>query len=285
MTDQPQPAAQPRPPFPERDEPVTLGGQFGKTRQAFMDLLNAHVELAKAEFSEISGFIAVLAGLAGMMLGVALVVFVMFYVGGFLFLGEWLFGSIGWGFAHGLLFGIALIVNLALAFVGASGRALTGALILALIVIAAVGLLCGSNAGYNLANGVAGGLAQPLGTPGVVALLGGIVFGALLFMLLFARLGGRNGAIGGLFLGAILGALLGWLIAGAPWTWAPAFGFAITIGLIAWPIFAAVLAIPGLDVEKRFSRLYPRQSMEAATETKEWLEEQWRSRQPKLGRR
>jgi len=277
MTDEPQ--------LPKQPERVTLGGQFGKTRQAFMDLLNAHVELAKAEFSEISGFVAMLAGLAGCMLVIAVVVLMMLYVGGFLFLGEWLFGSMGWGFAHGFLFGIGLIVNLALAFVGASGRALTAALVLALIVIFVVAFLCGSNAGYNLANGVAGGLAQPLGTPGVVALLGGIVFGAILFMLLFARIGGRKGAIGGFVLGAILGALLGWLIAGAPWTLAPAFAFAITIGLISWPIFAAVLAIPGLDLEARFSRLYPKQSIEAATETKEWLEEQWQNRQPKLGRR
>jgi hypothetical protein len=46
-----------------------------------------------------------------------------------------------------------------------------------------------------------------------------------------------------------------------------------------------VLAIPGLDVGARFGRLYPRQSIEAANETKAWLEEQWRSRQPKLGKK
>ena len=39
----------------------------------------------------------------------------LLWVGGFLFLGEWLFGSIGWGLAHGLLFGIGLIVALGLA--------------------------------------------------------------------------------------------------------------------------------------------------------------------------
>ena len=47
---------------------------------------------------------------------------VLLWVGGFLFLGEWLFGSIGWGLAHGLLFGIGLIVALALAIVGSRAR-------------------------------------------------------------------------------------------------------------------------------------------------------------------
>ena len=277
----PQPSLQPT----LDDGPTSLGGQFGRTRDSFRGLVTAHIDLFKAEMGEILDLVKVLGTLAGLMLAMALVVMVMLYVGGFLFLGEWLFGSIGWGFAHGLLFGIAVIVNLALAFVGATGRALVAALIVALVVVFVVGFLCGSNAAYNAVNGVASGLAQPLGTPGVVALLGGIVFGAILFSLLFARISGRNGAIGGFFLGVILGALLGWLIAGAPWTWQPAFGFAIVIGLIAWPILAAVFAIPGLDIEARFGRLKPQQSIDAANETREWLEEQWRKRQPKLGNR
>ena len=99
------------------------------------------------------------------------------------------------------------------------------------------------------------------------------------------RLAGVGGGIGGLVIGAILGALVGWLIAGAPWTWPPAVGFGITIGLLAWIILQVVLAAPSLDIEKRFSRLYPRQSIEAVNETRAFLEEQWRSRQPKLGKK
>jgi MFS family permease len=283
----PAPAAPPGPSAgpPSEPERLTLGGQFGKTRDSFKGLLTAHIELLKAELAEIMDLVKVLGALAGGMIGCAFVVATMLYVGGFLFLGEWLFGSIGWGFAHGVLFGIALIINLALAFIGARGRSLVAALILALIVVFVVGFLCGSNAAYNAVAGVSTGLAQPLGQPGVVAILGGVIFGVVLFTLLLGRIGGRGGAVAGFFLGAFLGALLGWLIAGAPWTWAPAFGFAITIGLISWPLFAAVLAIPGLDIEARFSRLYPRQSIEAAEETRAWMEEQWRSRQPTLGRK
>ena len=62
------------------------------------------------------GQVKVLATLRpALILALALFTATMLYVGGFLFLGEWLFGSIGWGFAHGVLFGMAIIVNLALA--------------------------------------------------------------------------------------------------------------------------------------------------------------------------
>ncbi len=87
----------------------------------------------------------------------------------------------------------------------------------------------------------------------------------------------------GLFLGAFLGAFAGWLIAGAPWTWPPAVGFAILIGLVAWPVLNVIFSFPSLDPAERFARLYPRQSIEAANETKAWLEEQWQTRRPTRG--
>jgi MFS family permease len=271
---------------PAADErPSTLLGQLGHTKDSFRRLVNAHIDLLKAEINEILAQIAVIAGLGFAALVFAFITLTMLYVGGFLFLGEWLFGSIGWGFAHGLLFGIVIMTNIVFVILGASGMRLAAAFIVALVVLFAVAVLCGSNAGYNAANGVASGLAQPLGTPGVVALLAGIVFGAILFALLLARVAGTKGAIGGLFLGAILGALLGWLIAGAPWTWQPAFGFGITVALVAWIILIIVFAVPGLDPAAKFSKLYPRQSVESFDETRAFLEEQWRSRQPKLGKK
>ena len=72
-----------------------------------MRLFQAHIELLKAEFNDILGELKVLATQAGIALGIALMTAILLWVGGFLFLGEWLFGSIGWGLAHGLLFGIA----------------------------------------------------------------------------------------------------------------------------------------------------------------------------------
>ncbi len=264
--------------------PASLGEQIGRTRSSFMRLVQAHIALLRAELDEIMGEVKVLATQAGAILAMALFTATMLYVGGFLFLGEWLFGSIGWGFAHGVLFGVAIIVNVAFMMLGARTSSLVLAFVLAAGLTVAVALLCGSNVAYNAAAGTATGLVQPLGTPGVVALLGGIVIGIVLFTLLFARAGGRNGAIAGFFLGAILGAFVGWLIAGAPWTWPPAVGFAITIGLIAWSMLAALLALPGLNPEERFAKLYPRQSIESFEETRTFLEEQWASRRPKLGK-
>ncbi len=260
-------------------------GQVGRTKNSFQKLLNAHIDLLKAEINEILSQVAVIAGQAGAILLFGLVTFSMLYVGGLLFLGEWLFGSIGWGFAHGVLLGLAIIVNVGLVIAGAKGTRLVAAFVVALVVMFVVSLLCGSNVAYDAANSLSGNFAQPIGTPGVVALVAGIVFGAVLFTLLLSVVSGRNGAIGGFFLGAILGALLGWLIAGAPWTWQPAFGFAITIALLAWIILAVVFAVPGLDPAAKFSKMYPQKSVESFDETRAWLEEQWRSRQPKLGKK
>jgi hypothetical protein len=270
---------------PAQRPPASLGEQFGRTRSSFSGLFRAHVDLFKAELGAIVGQIKTMAALGGIALALLLLVGNMLYIGGFLFLGEWLFGSIGWGLAHGVLFGIGLIVALLLALLGADVMTPLLSFIGAIVVMFAVGVLAATNVGYDLAAQVAGNLAQPFGSPGVVALIAGAILGAILFALLFARVGGRNGAVGGFVVGAVLGALIGWLIAGAPWTLPPALGFAITIGLIAWPILNFIFAWPGIDLEERFGGLYPRQSIEAVNETRSWLEEQWQTRQPKLGRK
>jgi hypothetical protein len=82
-----------------------------------------------------------------------------------------------------------------------------------------------------------------------------------------------------------VGLLFGWLVAGAPWSWPPAVGFAITIGLLAWPILNFALGWPSVNLEERFGSLYPRQSMEAVNETREWMKEQWQTRRPTPGSR
>jgi hypothetical protein len=262
-----------------------LGAQFGRTRAAFVGLFQAHKELLRAEFSEIVDQLKLISAQAGCALVILLMSGTLLYVGGFLFLGEWLFGSIGWGLAHGLLFGIAMAVILGMAIIGATRRVAFGSLFLAVLVTIGVALLCGSNVAYDAASDVATRMAFPLDSTVSVALLAGAVIGAILFALMLARLAGRGGFLGGLFIGALIGLVVGWLIAASPWTWPPAIGFAITLGLIAWPILDVVLALPGLDPAERFAKLYPRQSIEAAKETRAWLEEQWQTRRQKLGGR
>jgi len=265
------------------ERPTSLMGQFGQTRAAMGRLWRAHIALLRAEFDEIVGQVKLIATQAGVALAIALMTGTLLYVGGFLFMGEWLFGSIGWGLAHGVLLGLTLIVLLVMGILGARASSAAWSFLLALLLIICLALLCGSNAGYNAASGTAERLASPFNSPGVVALLGGAVVGAIVFALMLARIGGRGGFIGGLFLGAILGMPIGWLVAGAPWTWPPAVGFAITIGLIGWLILDLVLAVPSLDVGERFKKLYPQQSIDAANETKAWLEEQWQTRRPMRG--
>ncbi len=261
----------------------SLMGQFQQTRASLMALLKAHIDLFKAELNGIMGEIKMLATQAGIALVIALMTGILFWVGGFLFAGEWLFGSIGWGLAHGVLLGLALIVALALAIVGARARYAVTSFLISVVFVVIVALACGSNVGYNQAALIGTNLASPLGAPGVVALIGGLIIGALLFAILLGIVGGVRGALGGLFVGLIPGAIVGWLIAGAPWTWPPAVGFAITVGLIAWPILNVIICFPRLDPAERFKRLYPRQSVEAANETRAWLEEQWQTRLPKRG--
>ncbi|HUP83077.1 MAG TPA: hypothetical protein VM284_02690 [Candidatus Limnocylindria bacterium] len=262
-----------------------LGAQFGRTRAAFVALFQSHIDLLKAEIGEIANQIKLISAQAGCAIAIAIFTGTLLYVGGFLFLGEWLFGSIGWGLAHGVLFGLAMIAILGLAIVGASRGPAIGSLLVATLLTIGVAWLCGSNVAYNTANNAAGQLAFPFNGTAAVALVGGAVIGAILFALMLARVAGRGGFIGGLFLGVVIGAIVGWLIAAAPWTWPPAVGFAITIGLIAWPILDAVMALPGIDPAARFAKLYPRESLETAKESRAWLEEQWQTRRAKLGGR
>jgi hypothetical protein len=264
--------------------PTGLLGQIGRIWRSFRRLLHAHIDLLRAELDFVLKQIGIIAGLAGLILVFALMTGALLYVGGFLFLGEWLFGSMGWGLAHGVLFGVAIIVTLILAIVGApASRSLAG-LVVAFLAVIGIALLAGLNVGHDTAAYFAGQLASPFDSPGLVALLGGALIGGVVLMLVLVLVGGLSGAVSGLLLGAVLGAVLGWLLAGAPWTWPPAVGMAIALGLILWPVLAVVLAWPTIDLEARFSTLYPRQSIDAANETRAWLEEQWQRRRPKVGR-
>ena len=147
-----------QPPTPEPGQ-TSLFDQIERTRESFMRLIQAHIELLKAEFNDIIGELKVLATQAGLALGIALMTAVLLWVGGFLFLGEWLFGSIGWGLAHGLLTGIGVIVALALGIVGAKARYAVFSFLVALVIVIAVALLCGINVAYNAVETVVPNLA------------------------------------------------------------------------------------------------------------------------------
>jgi len=85
------------------EEPIGLRGQLGAVRAAIRRLLTAHIDLAKAEFSEISEEIGRVALLGGIAFGALLLLALLLPIGGLLFLAEWLLGSIGWGVLLGSL--------------------------------------------------------------------------------------------------------------------------------------------------------------------------------------
>ena len=76
--------------------PPGLGEQFGRTRAALIGLIRSHINLAKAEFSEIADEIKRAAALGGIALFLLFLTGPLIVVGLLLFLGEAIFGSIGW---------------------------------------------------------------------------------------------------------------------------------------------------------------------------------------------
>lgn len=278
-----------------------------------------------------------MASLGGLAFVLLLLMANMLYIGGFLFIGEWLFGSIGWGLAHGVTFAIAVAVLAILLAVGATMGRQVLAMVLALLIAIGVTVLLGSNVLYDSAVSIGGNLAAlptdvlvwigigavvvgvalflfGVATGGIRSGLGslvvGVIVGAIFGWLLLARLnatgvvaavggavvvavigfiagwlaGRFRGAIAGLAIGVIAGMAVGFLLAGIPWDWPPAAGFGILIGLIAWPLMGVALAWPKLDFEEYFSRLTPKETIAAVTETREWLQNQAQSRLPTRGK-
>lgn len=263
----------PPPPPPPPEPPPGLFEQVGKTKGAATGLVRAHIDLAKAEFSEILDEVKRLAMVVGVAIGLLLFVGMLIPVGLTLFFGEWLFGSMGWGILHGTEFAIAVIAALALRYLGLSARAMLGALVVAAIVGILFGLLFGLNLSNELwrriGESVFPGLA-PETRPLVVgtAVVAWIV-GILAFVL--GLRGGIGGAIGGLVVGAIIGALLG---AFSAITFGPQVGAAlgVAIALLLWPVLmAALLARRGINGEELKSRFYPDVTIETTKETIEWV--------------
>ena len=87
-----------------------LREQFGATRAAAIGLVKAHLELARAEFADILDEIKLVAILVGLAFVALFAVSLLLPIGLSLFIGETLFGSLGWGVLHGtlLLLGVAM---------------------------------------------------------------------------------------------------------------------------------------------------------------------------------
>jgi hypothetical protein len=238
---------------------------------AVVGFVRAHIDLAKAEMEEVGREIGRASGLAAAAIALIVLMSLLVAIGGMLFTGEWIFGSIGWGVLLGaeLLIAVALTLVLVALYVPGLGRDAAFALLPGFAVILILGL--------NLPNelfrriGEASNLAvDPEVLPLVVgvALVG--VFGALIGLFTGARAGGTKGAIGGLFAGALAGVLLGAFLS---ITFGLRVGIALGIAtfLAAWAAFMGLrVQRQGIDIEALKTRLIPRTTIDTTKESIEW---------------
>jgi len=237
--------------------------------------LNAHIELARTEFDLIKDEVARASGLVGGAIALAILLAFFVPIGGMLFAGEWIFGSIGWGLLHGTLGLIAVAIALVLVAlrVPGLGKDLLGGILLGLLVALVLG--------FELPNklfawiGEVGALGIDPGTLPLVVGLG--LFGAIglvvgLIIGIRVHDGPKPIVIGvfaGLFGGAALGAFLSI-------TFGLRVGFALGVAAF-WVFFAVLMALrvqrTGIDVEALKARFIPQVTIDTAKESLEWAKE------------
>ena len=241
-----------------------------------MALVMAHVELAKAEASAIGGQIARAAALG--FVAFMLVVFAVFLlvIGISLGLGEWLFGSMGWGVVHGCLAFLSIAMAAVLVAVAVPGARIARSLALAIIVGILVGVVLGLNLPNQLYAAIGDATALPV-DPGIRPLVVGLILGGLVGLIVGFGIalrmdpssGGRPATVIGLI---VLGILIGAFTA---ITFGPQVGAAlgVTAAYLAWMAFmGADVARTGIDMEALKTRFYPVQTVETSKETLEWLQ-------------
>ena len=240
-------------------------------------MLDAHVALARLEIAAIGREIGMLAGkLAAALALLVLFVGLLVPVGSALFLGEWLFGSMAWGIAHGALGGIALAVVLVVSALRVSTGRIIVATLLAFLVSLLVALSFGlgwAHEGWRvLGDSVLAGV-DPANRPLLAALLftGGLV--AIFGLLVGARLAAPGervmGAVFGLLAGVVAGALLGALSA-ISFTLEVGIAVGIVVGLVCWSAFL-LATLRGHDWEAFRNRFIPSAAIDSTQETLEWI--------------
>jgi hypothetical protein len=279
----PEPAA----PDPAASQaPIGVRAQLGATRDAFRRLFDAHLDLAKAEMSQIGGAVAQMAGLVGCAIALILFAGFMLVLGTALFLGEWLFGSLGWGVLHAVLFFTALAITAVLV-----GLAFSAVRLFAWFLLSfALGIVVALVLGFDVFNQIYAAIGNAL-LPGVseadrplvtgVLLLG--VIGLLLGLVGYFAMAGTSGfrerpgqavftLLLALLVGFLYGAFIGALTA-ITYAWRPAFGLGLAVGYALWIVFLAIdLARTGIDQEALKERFYPSRTIDTTKETLEWLQ-------------
>ena len=216
--------------------------QLKATRAAAVRVVRAHVDLAKAEANEIKGEALRALALGGLAAASAIFLVFLLLIGLMLFIGEWLFGSLGWGVLLGAELLIAAAVFAGLGIVRSSG--LTRAFAIAVAVGIVVSIVLGTNALNTLYRQLA--IQFPATSdPGDVSFAYGAAIGAAIVgiggLLCGARDGLMRAALGGLVAGAVLGALIGLIAVGLGRLAINPDSRPLVVGIVIWAVIGAVV--------------------------------------------
>jgi uncharacterized membrane protein YqjE len=263
---------------PAARPPRGLGEQAGRLRGAVERLIRAHIDLARAELSEIAGQIKRMVALVGLAIGLVFFALLLIVVGLPLFLGDWLFGSMGWGMLLGVLLSVALAVSAVASALGASRRAVWLPASTGWLVAIALALALGSDMALRAAAELAvrGSAALRVSLPsGAETLTAAVVAGAFAGAVVLVAVGvlrrrSLRGVRGLLVDGVVLGAIVGAIAGAGHYTWPLAVANGLAVGLIVW-IVSAIVALASVDASARFEHLTPTTTIETARETWEWV--------------
>ncbi len=262
---------------------------IGGLRAALMRMIDAHVALLRAELAIAGKELGIIIGLAAAALFLAILVAILLFVGSFLFLGEWLFGSMGWGIIHGTLLGVAIIGFVGINLGGGDVRAYSWGAIIGTVAVVIMAALFLSNIG-NEAAGWGSRLFResvlptsdlPFGAEWVTTLVGLTVGAAILAIAagIAAWRGQQRGRslLGVIVAAGLVGGFVGAIYASTRYDAADGvLGLAITVGLITWIATGLLLARrKGFDTEARYANLVPRESISSFKSTKGFLMELW----------
>ncbi len=257
---------------PDRSSrPPGLREQLRATFGAAVAFVQAHVALAKAEFDEIKGEIGRAAALGGVAVASLILLALLLSIGGMLFAGEWIFGSIGWGVLLGAELLVAVAVTAVLVALRVRGLGID--VVIALVMGVVAGIVLGLdlfNAAFAAIGDGIGLEVDPAVRPLVVGLVVVAILGALVGLVVGARSGGGRGAVLGLLAGLIAGAAFGAFLS---ITFGPRVGAALGVAtfLLAWTVLEVMrVQRQGIDLEELKSRFYPDTTIDTTKESIEW---------------
>ena len=241
-------------------------------------MVQAHIDLARAEIPAILENVKAVALAAGVALAFALFALTLLAIGSFLWAGEWLFGSMGWGVVHGTALSAAIIVACVGLILAEPSRTIVRDLVVSVLVGVVVSVVLGASLTNAAWQRVTDAVAPSGIAPEWQLLAVAVVASAAVLGVVGLVVGAVSAGLGGLVRGAVLGVILGAFVGAFT---AIAFGPQVGIALGVTAAFIAFIALQGIGIARRGvdpaafqARFYPTQTIETAKETMEWLKAQ-----------